>query len=268
MKTIIQTSVVSFFATTCHAFGDNFEKVFEEALRTYNPNPDQSLTRNGITFGTHLDNFKNYGCWCYLDAEGHGQGRGPAVNEVDRLCKQLHDGWECTNMDNSTCEAHVVDHEVEYPPPLPDGWDESNFDDLQQKCETLNPGNGCTVTACMIDSYFMANLLKMYVQYGFDPAVLYGAGGPIDSTYRHDNGFDTSDGCRAAGNGGPQANGGNGGIHTPPAGATNERQCCGDYPTRFAFQTDYGNRACCVNKTFDPAILSCCVDGSLQMVCP
>lgn len=181
-------------------------------------------------------------------------------------------------MDNSTCEAHMVEHDTEYPPPLPNGWDETNFDDLHTKCQDLND-NGCTVTACIVDSYFMAELLKIHIANDFDPAVLYGAGGPMDAMYRHDNGFDTVDGCRAGGvggfsggAGGASSTGGNGGSHVPAPGpgvsGTNVRMCCGDHPTRFAYQTGYGNRECCVNKTYDPAILSCCADGSLQMVCP
>lgn len=265
MKTLISASISLW--TTCHSFGDNFDAVLNAALKEYNPNPETSLTRNGIDFGYSQQNIQEYGCWCYLDSDGHGQGRGPAKNEVDRLCKQLHDGWECTNMDNSTCEAHVVEHEVEYPPPLPNGWTEANMDDLTTKCEALNE-NGCTVTACMIDSYFMAELLKMFIANDFDPALLYGAGGPMDAVFRHDNGFDPVDGCRAGGAGGAQINGGTGGSHVPAPGTSNERQCCGEYPTRFAYQTAFGDRECCVNKTFDPAILSCCADGSLEIVCP
>jgi len=99
----------------------------------------------------------------------------------------------------------------------------------------------------------------------------------MDAAFRHDNGFDPVDGCRAGGPGGfsggaggagAQPSGGTGGTHSPAPGSTNERVCCGEYPTRFAFQTAYGTRECCVDKTFDPAILSCCADGSLQMVCP
>ena len=113
----------------------------------------------------------------------------------------------------------------------------------------------------------MAELLKMFIANDFDPALLYGAGGPMDAVFRHDNGFDPVDGCRAGGAGGAQINGGTGGSHVPAPGTSNERQCCGEYPTRFAYQTAFGDRECCVNKTFDPAILSCCADGSLKIVC-
>ena len=216
MKSVFISTSLGFLTTSVYSFGDNFEKVLNDAIQQYNTQPE---SRNAIQFGTTLDNILNYGCWCYLESDGHGQGRGPVQNEVDRLCKLLHDGWECTNMDNSTCEAHVVEHDVEYPPPLPGGWGDNNFSELKDKCEQLND-NGCTVTACMVDSYFMAELLKIMIANDFNPAQLYGNGGPMDAAFRHDNGFDPVSGCRAAGSGGSNGgSGGNGGSHAlPPPG--------------------------------------------------
>ena len=48
----------------------------------------------------------------YFDEEDHGKGRGSPVNQVDRLCKALHDGYECINMDDATCEPHIVVNDV------------------------------------------------------------------------------------------------------------------------------------------------------------
>merc|ERR1711988_351778 len=45
-----------------------------------------------------LDNFKNYGCWCYLDG-APGKGRSNPIDEFDLRCKTLHGGYECIQHD-------------------------------------------------------------------------------------------------------------------------------------------------------------------------
>ena len=37
-------------------------------------------------------------------------------------------------------------------------------------------------------------------------------------------------------------------------------QCCGEYPTRFPFNSEDGSRACCGTKTYTIGQLECCGD--------
>lgn len=50
-------------------------------------------------------------------------------------------------------------------------------------------------------------------------------------------------------------------------GKSNERLCCGEYPTRYPYHTKYGSKGCCAGKTYNSAILLCCEDGRTDVVC-
>ena len=63
--------------------------------------------------------------------------------------------------------------------------------------------------------------------------------------------FDHASQCYAGGNAGPRT----------------IDQCCGEYPNRFPFSSENGNRGCCNGKTFDSANLMCCSDGTIQVQC-
>ena len=43
--------------------------------------------------------------------------------------------------------------------------------------------------------------------------------------------------------------------------------CCGEYPNRFPFSSQAGQRQCCHGKTFDSTQLSCCSDGQVAAQC-
>lgn len=280
MKLVFTSSLFSATWAGFISLGDEFQKALT-ASKPKTGNLTFGALRNGIDFGPSLDNINGYGCWCYFDEEDHGKGKGQPVNELDRLCRVLHDGYDCIEMDDPLCQAHTIEHEVEYPPPIPNAWaDEADYPDLEAKCSTANSGDECTTRACMIESYFMAELLKMYIATDFSNAQLYGAGGPLDAAYRHNNGFDPAESCMTVNvnlNGpfsGATGTGGDGGAGTnvgPPAvasGGSNTRQCCGVYPTRFPYHTEYGTRGCCGQKSYDASLLSCCSDLTIQMVCP
>jgi len=41
-------------------------------------------------------------------------------------------------------------------------------------------------------------------------------------------------------------------------------QCCGEYPERYPFFSDYGNKGCCGQKTYYKSVLQCCKNDILQ----
>lgn len=270
MKLLLANSLVGSALAGFISLTDEFNK----AIQRHSKRPSnftQQLMRHGINFGPSLDNLNGWGCWCYFNEEDHGKGKGQPVNELDHLCRSLHDGYDCTEMDDASCLAHTQEHEVEYPPPMPNGWfDESDWPDLRAACEAAN-ADQCGQRACAIESYFMAELLKIYVENDFSVAALYGAGGAFDSTYRHSNGFDPATSCQTV-NGGGGGAGGSGGVIGGTGGSSgstgdNNKVCCGEYPLRFPYHTDGGSRSCCGQKTYDASLLSCCTDNTIQMVC-
>ena len=63
----------------------------------------------GGQFEIWLQTLNRYGCWCYF-ASDYGKGRSQPVDELDRFCKQLHEGYECVEIDaelagDSNCTA-------------------------------------------------------------------------------------------------------------------------------------------------------------------
>ena len=45
-----------------------------------------------------IQQFQEYGCWCYFYDEV-GRGKGTPVDELDGFCKTLHDGYTCAILD-------------------------------------------------------------------------------------------------------------------------------------------------------------------------
>ena len=41
-------------------------------------------------------------------------------------------------------------------------------------------------------------------------------------------------------------------------------ECCGEYPERYPFFSDYGNKGCCGQKTYYKSVLQCCKNDILQ----
>ena len=100
---------------------DQYDQIFQYAQAQ---NPDQNFTldllnspglRNlGMTDGnmdgtaplsaeSALFYVRNYGCWCYFDDEDNDgrldAPRGPPRDYLDDMCRSLHQGYECAEMD-------------------------------------------------------------------------------------------------------------------------------------------------------------------------
>merc|ERR1712118_627542 len=45
-----------------------------------------------------VERLDEYGCWCYF-YDNVGRGKGTPVDELDGLCKTLHDGYTCAIID-------------------------------------------------------------------------------------------------------------------------------------------------------------------------
>ena len=137
-----------------------------------------SLVRNHIQFGPSLEHINGYGCWCYFNEEDHGKGRGAPVNVIDKLCKNLYDGYDCINLDDENCEPYTVENDVLM---SPTGFSNtSNFADLHSSCTAITDTN-CEAMTCIVESQFLSSLLQIYIENNFDSALLYGDGRPLDA---------------------------------------------------------------------------------------
>ena len=180
-----------------------------------------------------------YGCWCYF-GDDHGKGKGNVVDDLDGLCKTLHQNYECAILDHADGASSSVScdkpWEADYRPV--DRLD-SNVD-ITKECQKLNKKrDSCSIKACIIEGNFIMNLLKFFFE-----------GGSIDKSMKHSKGFDPSNSCPInLVNGSPEV------------------ECCGEYPSRFPFRTRDGERKCCQGRTYNAIALQCCEDGKTKTVC-
>lgn len=184
---------------------------------------------------------ENYGCWCYA-GENHGRGKSQPVDEIDEICKTLHNGYECLILDaqaeNVTCDKP---------------W-ESNYRsanriinvDLVENCNRFNRNKSmCEINTCIIEGHFIRSVLNLMFQ-----------GGRISSKFRHYNDnqkavFKPEKKCKIE------------------PGVDSAKMCCNTFPYRFPFKTTSLNgatRGCCNGKTFNADFYFCCDDGNGNQV--
>merc|ERR1719219_516782 len=188
---------------------------------------------------TAVANFDEYGCWCYF-YDNVGRGKGTPVDELDGLCKTLHDGYTCAIIDGEAEGAdECIPWEVDYNPGQ--GTGSNRFAD----CQAQNPGaSNCAVRACAVEGIFTDNVF----------ALLLGGSQANLEEFSHVNGFDPSptQGCL---------------VKPGQKGYGGEKSCCGAYPNRFPFKTLDGDRACCGARTYNTQLLNCCGNGQVKANC-
>lgn len=188
----------------------------------------------------------NYGCWCYF-YDNHGPGKAEPQDEIDKVCKALHHGYDCMMIDaeqesNSTPGDSSDDYNCGKP------WDivynrvNPTFKTAEQifaDCITANPGNKCAQRACIIETQFILSITDLYWWKQIQPK----------AELHHGNGFDPAAVC------------------VPPPGLPpSPVSCCGEYPFRFAYKTLDGDRGCCNGRTYMATINSCC-DNEIKNSC-
>lgn len=252
-------SMVDMFSKLAENYTYNFDNDFAGMRSAQAPELQGTVPGSqGLVF---LKNLWNYGCWCRFE-EMHGTGTGAPVNAMDEVCRTLHHGYTCMQHDDGECNPfgqtyRSVVHSAE------------SKETMVIDCAAKNPNNDeCNHRACAIESWFVLEILRLYFKekYAFDPA------------YMATTGWDGSEcpGSAATTTNPPPMNNGNNGIGNgngqqiedadvdindkgdvvPFSGY--ERQCCGDYPTRFPFNGLNGARDCCGGVTYNPFMMTCC----------
>merc|ERR1711881_634764 len=174
-----------------------------------------------------------FGCWCYF-YDNVGRGKGSPVDEVDGFCKLLGDGYQCAILDTEAQGITCVPWEVTYTPGTGAGKG------LKETCEERN-ADPCAAYSCTVEGQFSDSLFAYLL-----------SGSQIDyESFGHNNGFDPSHdvGCP---------------VKQGTKGASNEKACCGAYPTRFPYKTLDGARACCGSRTYNTELLNCCPNGQVK----
>merc|ERR1712165_629129 len=187
-----------------------------------------------------ISSVANYGCWCRF-----GQYRpykGPAQDVVDTACKTWHQNYDCLNIDFNADGTTPCDMNTDYTDVITNINDPFDLaTDYQAGCAAVN-ADACAAEACHVDAVFIRDV------------VLFLADNTLNMTLSGWYGFDGTI-CTGASAAGTTLN--------PPLPA---QQCCGAYPNRFPYRTQNGNRACCVDTTYNTLVLECCPTNVLNPV--
>jgi len=205
-----------------------------------------------------ISSVANYGCWCRFNT--YKPYKGPAQDTMDEACEQWHKNYDCLDIDFTT-QSLQCGEDTPYVDVVTRV--EKPFDvatDYAVECAKPSPdGNAelgdCAINACFVDAVFIRHIVN------------YLADSTLNMTLSGWYGFDGS-ACRAATSltqtvspifattGAPDV------VTTDPAATTqvptDPKACCGAYPERFAYRHKGGERACCVNKTYNINLYECC----------
>jgi len=184
-----------------------------------------------------LSALHQYGCWCHF---GELAGRGQPVDDWDKQCKALQDGYECIHMDDDNCNVFTTDYNSSIG--IGDST-EMSIDRLKYECEKANGVDTCASRICLVEGSFIQSLISMAFKEGKRPNFMkYSHRSPM---------FDPHVSCAVSSNG---------------SGAS-EKKCCGEHPNRFPYKTYGGDRQCCSGRTYNAFRHECCDDGSLKVFC-
>lgn len=178
-----------------------------------------------------------YGCWCYFE-DDHGQGRGQPVDDVDKMCKTLHDGYTCLMMDTDNLDEPCIPWDTDYTSAIGVSLSGMSMEAIQMQCRIKNDNDTCKSSVCMVEGWFIQSYFLFSVN-----------GGALDAAHGHENGFNPKDDCPIR------------------QGEASEKACCGDYPARFPYKIQDGTRGCCQGRTFNSEIYQCCDNGKVKMEC-
>lgn len=254
---------VSFLVLKARASMRQIRESYEARRRN---NTDAVLTRalpmqNGFYDG-HLH---EYGCWCYYggDSRSMHYGHGEPMDAWDGACKQLQEGYACAFLDSTAaggavCEPWSVDYDaniddfglfaaqMEYTP-------EQARTHIDTKCREVLTDD-CAITACLVEGMYMYEVEVLIFDTFFGSHILAIQRITTEANYIS-NGFNREENCGA-----PTASEG--------PKSPQEKECCGEQPWRFPFNTRDGAKECCEGESghghvFNVAGKTCCADGSV-----
>jgi len=226
--------------TTLPLFQAGFDEITKMAVQSgaadFLPRSRPLNGTRSAPLTTSMSNVWEYGCWCYFQ-DDHGRGRGQPQNEMDSICQVLHHGYTCIIMDAIT-EGIDCD-------PFTHGYTTiqvlgNSNQELEVDFTTANNGDVCATRTCLVEAQFILN----FIHIGTTPGFVF------DPTLKHDLGIFDPNTCKSGQ--------GRGWI---------EEECCGVYPIRYPYKTQGGDRKCCVDRTYDSTLKSCCADGSVSLSC-
>ena len=145
MKLLAFFSTISYIAADMSRFTDMY-------LHLHSQHSLANTVAAGLE--TAIQDIDGYACWCKF---GPGQkGKGAPINSIDSMCKLLYDGYQCIIMDfGGSC----VPSEVSYNSGFTTGV--QCKEDLERKCDQVNPAGSCEAAICLVEGYFIQSFFKI-----------------------------------------------------------------------------------------------------------
>lgn len=163
----------------------------------------------------NLEDVDGYACWCFIKGE---VGQSQPIGNTDKHCFRLHMGYKCIDMDSRDlgieCDSKETSYNVSW-------LYKRRYTGMYEWVYNCSDNNDfCSEKACIVESHFIKGLVSM--------DMTNWEGYELDM--KHSNGvFDYEGECPTTG--GP-----------PP-----EKECCGEYPFRYPYNTMGGFMQCCAN---------------------
>lgn len=198
--------------------------------------PSTDRSNNILMFA--VKDIDGYGCWCRIEKNSHGTGKGMPVDTYDKFCRTYHKGVECLVNDyGQSCNPWEIDYNMKI-----------QASDKYIDCNgNVDP---CSVALCTVETNFIMSFLTERAKFQAEP-LQHEVFNPKSPTYMF--GW-TDEQCSP----------------NPGPNVDFETQCCGDYPERKPFRYETWNtnedgttqtvsqRRCCGDKTYDPYSKDCC----------
>lgn len=174
----------------------------------------------------------NYGCHCFPGkkrARSVG-GKGPAMDELDGVCRSQFQCHKCVQMDTG-CDPDNTPYTVQF---------KGRKNALQKEIICRDAEGSCGRQMCECDKNMANNLETVFFKPGAHNGFLWG-----DKKNKKRNPYFDYEGTCFAGQGTPQPD-----------------MCCGKFPDVIPYNA--GTKGCCVEtgpKLFDPMTHTCCAGG-------
>jgi len=175
-----------------------------------------------LTVSDFLDQFTNYGCYCWILGPMRGViGGGQTKDEIDGLCGELYKCYKCLNIDFGS-KSSMFEYSVDLV--------ENDDGSRELVCH-----EGENQDACKCDVMFAEKMAKVNAQCEFDQATgVENSPFCVNEDFRTENGGGSFD---------PFDNSADGCLKVNMDDHNAKDACCGDYPDRLPY--DSVKRECC-----------------------
>ena len=232
MKFFVSVSSITLFTIANANIIDLYEKL-QNSTKTSSSyrNFDNNIFNNAQVATI----FGDYGCWCFFQSNNGyvGNGFGAPVDDMDELCKKLHDQYSCIQTEDSTCDPWNVFYNV---PNFNAGFNGVSEADIQNECAAFNQHSNCARDACIVESSFFKIYFESNIQ--------------LNQFFEH-NVFDPNSQCSL------------GNSFSSWTEIRGTKQCCGSYPNAQIYYD--GSKACCDDLVvYNSNTKQCCGNGVVK----